>query len=218
MAFSKWKCLKREYFVNIVLFSHFQLKSWFCVSVRSNKREYAINQRGNILMSVWCEQWWRDSLSNRFDKEGHALEGQSLTEAKGSGGVTNWKTLSDVKMEHLGHGDKVHACSAWPWCAQTLTQWWTQTYCYYSKILTNKLKVFRWIPNNKYESTRSQSAFIKNSVYVNTVRDKLMNSQITGSSPTRFNVTVSLVRCIWHPKGTFGYINMMNYEIIHSYS
>ncbi|XP_056297124.1 replication protein A 70 kDa DNA-binding subunit [Pseudoliparis swirei] len=45
-------------------------------------------------------------LRGWFDKEGHALEGQSLTEAKGSGGVTNWKTLSDVKMEHLGHGDK----------------------------------------------------------------------------------------------------------------
>ncbi|XP_056467157.1 replication protein A 70 kDa DNA-binding subunit isoform X2 [Gadus chalcogrammus] len=42
-----------------------------------------------------------------YDKEGHAVEGQSLTEARGSGGgTTNWKTLSDVKTEHLGHGDK----------------------------------------------------------------------------------------------------------------
>lgn len=42
------------------------------------------------------------------------MEGQSVTEAKGGGGGgnTNWKTLSDVKTEHLGHGDKVHTCSA----------------------------------------------------------------------------------------------------------
>lgn len=38
------------------------------------------------------------------------MEGQSVTEAKGGGGGgnTNWKTLSDVKNEHLGHGDKVN--------------------------------------------------------------------------------------------------------------
>ncbi|CAL8373682.1 replication protein A 70 kDa DNA-binding subunit isoform X2 [Gadus morhua] len=46
-------------------------------------------------------------LRGWYDKEGHAVEGQSLTEARGSGGgTTNWKTLSDVKTEHLGHGDK----------------------------------------------------------------------------------------------------------------
>ena len=51
------------------------------------------------------------SLSHRYDKEGHAMDGQSLTEVKagGGGGLTNWKTLADVKTEHLGHGDKVHA-------------------------------------------------------------------------------------------------------------
>lgn len=43
------------------------------------------------------------------------MDGQSLTEVKGSGGgLINWKTLSDVKTEHLGHGDKVHMCSALP--------------------------------------------------------------------------------------------------------
>lgn len=38
------------------------------------------------------------------------MDGQSLTEVKGGsgGGNTNWKSLSDVKTEHLGHGDKVH--------------------------------------------------------------------------------------------------------------
>lgn len=38
------------------------------------------------------------------------MEGQSLTEMKGGmgGGNTNWKTLCDVKAEHLGHGEKVH--------------------------------------------------------------------------------------------------------------
>uniref|UniRef100_UPI0037E8354A replication protein A 70 kDa DNA-binding subunit n=1 Tax=Semicossyphus pulcher TaxID=241346 RepID=UPI0037E8354A len=48
-------------------------------------------------------------LRGWYDKEGHAVEGQSVTEAKGGGGGggnTNWKTLSDVKTEHLGHGDK----------------------------------------------------------------------------------------------------------------
>ncbi|KAK9521047.1 hypothetical protein VZT92_020886 [Zoarces viviparus] len=45
-------------------------------------------------------------LRGWYDKEGHAMDGQSLTEAKGGGGLTNWKTLSDVKTEHLGHGDK----------------------------------------------------------------------------------------------------------------
>ncbi|CAL8353399.1 unnamed protein product [Lota lota] len=49
-------------------------------------------------------------LRGWYDKEGHAVEGQSLTELRGGGGGgganTNWKTLSDVKTEHLGHGDK----------------------------------------------------------------------------------------------------------------
>ncbi|XP_070761829.1 replication protein A 70 kDa DNA-binding subunit isoform X3 [Enoplosus armatus] len=46
-------------------------------------------------------------LRGWYDKEGHAMDGQSLTEVKGGGGGnTNWKTLSDVKTEHLGHGDK----------------------------------------------------------------------------------------------------------------
>uniref|UniRef100_A0A8C4NX38 Replication protein A subunit n=1 Tax=Dicentrarchus labrax TaxID=13489 RepID=A0A8C4NX38_DICLA len=47
-------------------------------------------------------------LRGWYDKEGHAIDGQSLTEMKGGsgGGNTNWKTLSDVKTEHLGHGDK----------------------------------------------------------------------------------------------------------------
>lgn len=44
----------------------------------------------------------------RYDKEGHAMDGQSLTDVKGGGGGnTNWKSLSDVKTEHLGHGEKV---------------------------------------------------------------------------------------------------------------
>lgn len=48
--------------------------------------------------------------SCRYDKEGHSMEGQSLTEMRsGGGGNANWKTLSDVKTEHLGHGEKVHA-------------------------------------------------------------------------------------------------------------
>ncbi|XP_029303122.1 replication protein A 70 kDa DNA-binding subunit [Cottoperca gobio] len=46
-------------------------------------------------------------LRGWYDKEGHAMDGQSLTEMKGGGGGnTNWKTLADVKTEHLGHGDK----------------------------------------------------------------------------------------------------------------
>uniref|UniRef100_A0A7N8Y252 Replication protein A subunit n=1 Tax=Mastacembelus armatus TaxID=205130 RepID=A0A7N8Y252_9TELE len=47
-------------------------------------------------------------LRGWYDKEGHAMDGQSLTEMKAGsgGGNTNWKALSDVKTEHLGHGDK----------------------------------------------------------------------------------------------------------------
>uniref|UniRef100_A0A672KH44 Replication protein A subunit n=1 Tax=Sinocyclocheilus grahami TaxID=75366 RepID=A0A672KH44_SINGR len=44
-----------------------------------------------------------------YDKEGHAIDGQSMTELRGpggGGGNTNWKTLAEVKNEHLGHGDK----------------------------------------------------------------------------------------------------------------
>uniref|UniRef100_H3DFJ8 Replication protein A subunit n=1 Tax=Tetraodon nigroviridis TaxID=99883 RepID=H3DFJ8_TETNG len=48
-------------------------------------------------------------LRGWYDKEGHSMEGQSLTEMRtgsGGGGNTNWKTLADVKSEHLGHGEK----------------------------------------------------------------------------------------------------------------
>ncbi|XP_056330104.1 replication protein A 70 kDa DNA-binding subunit isoform X2 [Danio aesculapii] len=46
-------------------------------------------------------------LRGWYDKEGHALDGQSMTELRGpGGGNTNWKTLAEVKNEHLGHGDK----------------------------------------------------------------------------------------------------------------
>lgn len=55
-------------------------------------------------------------LRGWFDKEGHAIDGQSLTEARGGGsgggGNTNWKTLSDIKTEHLGHGEKADYFSA----------------------------------------------------------------------------------------------------------
>ncbi|XP_031429075.1 replication protein A 70 kDa DNA-binding subunit isoform X2 [Clupea harengus] len=48
-------------------------------------------------------------LRGWYDKEGHAMDGQSMTELRGGGGGggnTNWKTLADVKTEHLGHGEK----------------------------------------------------------------------------------------------------------------
>ncbi|XP_052472753.1 replication protein A 70 kDa DNA-binding subunit [Carassius gibelio] len=48
-------------------------------------------------------------LQGWYDKEGHAIDGQSMTELRGpggGGGNTNWKTLAEVKNEHLGHGDK----------------------------------------------------------------------------------------------------------------
>ncbi|XP_068615800.1 replication protein A 70 kDa DNA-binding subunit-like, partial [Brachionichthys hirsutus] len=51
-----------------------------------------------------------------FDRDGHAMEGQLLTDIKSTsgGGNTNWKTLSDVKNEHLGHGEKAdyYTCMA----------------------------------------------------------------------------------------------------------
>lgn len=46
----------------------------------------------------------------RFDSEGQALDGVSISDLKsgGTGGSnTNWKTLYEVKSENLGHGDKV---------------------------------------------------------------------------------------------------------------
>uniref|UniRef100_A0A8D3E0I4 Replication protein A subunit n=1 Tax=Scophthalmus maximus TaxID=52904 RepID=A0A8D3E0I4_SCOMX len=45
---------------------------------------------------------------SRYDQEGFALDSQSLTETRsvGSGAKMNWKTLSDVKNEHMGHGEK----------------------------------------------------------------------------------------------------------------
>ncbi|XP_077579422.1 replication protein A 70 kDa DNA-binding subunit isoform X2 [Stigmatopora nigra] len=47
-------------------------------------------------------------LRGWYDKEGHNMEGESLTELRSGGGVgnTNWKTLSEVKTEQLGHGEK----------------------------------------------------------------------------------------------------------------
>lgn len=47
-------------------------------------------------------------LRGWYDKEGHAMDGQSLTELRsgGGGGNTNWKSLSDVKNEQLGQGEK----------------------------------------------------------------------------------------------------------------
>uniref|UniRef100_A0A3P8W1P0 Replication protein A subunit n=1 Tax=Cynoglossus semilaevis TaxID=244447 RepID=A0A3P8W1P0_CYNSE len=47
-------------------------------------------------------------LRSCYDKEGHAMEAHSLTEVRGAGGggYINWKMLSDIKTEHLGHGEK----------------------------------------------------------------------------------------------------------------
>ncbi|TNN49904.1 Replication protein A DNA-binding subunit [Liparis tanakae] len=42
----------------------------------------------------------------RFDRGGKAIDGQSLTRSAGSGSKRNWKTLSDVKSEQLGQGEK----------------------------------------------------------------------------------------------------------------
>ncbi|KAL3042763.1 hypothetical protein OYC64_020647 [Pagothenia borchgrevinki] len=48
------------------------------------------------------------SLRAWYDQGGYALDSQSLTETRsaGSGAKTNWKMLSEVKNEHLGHGEK----------------------------------------------------------------------------------------------------------------
>uniref|UniRef100_A0A7N6AIX0 Replication protein A subunit n=1 Tax=Anabas testudineus TaxID=64144 RepID=A0A7N6AIX0_ANATE len=47
-------------------------------------------------------------LISRYDQEGYALHTQSLTETRsvGAGGTMSWKTLSDVKSEHMGQGEK----------------------------------------------------------------------------------------------------------------
>ncbi|XP_014827839.1 PREDICTED: replication protein A 70 kDa DNA-binding subunit-like isoform X2 [Poecilia mexicana] len=43
-----------------------------------------------------------------YDREGYAVDSQSLTEtvSVGVGSKMNWKTLSDVKNENMGHGEK----------------------------------------------------------------------------------------------------------------
>ncbi|XP_059206988.1 replication protein A 70 kDa DNA-binding subunit-like isoform X2 [Centropristis striata] len=48
------------------------------------------------------------SLRAWYDQGGFATNSQSLTETRsaGSGSRTNWKTLSEVKEEDLGHGEK----------------------------------------------------------------------------------------------------------------
>lgn len=50
------------------------------------------------------------SYSPRFDSEGQALDGVSISDLRsgGPGGNnTNWKTLYEAKSENLGQGDKV---------------------------------------------------------------------------------------------------------------
>lgn len=91
-------------------------------------------------MSDWFIYWWLTALETeyfvfvlffyRYDKEGHAMDGQSMTELRGpggGGGNTNWKTLAEVKNEHLGHGDKV--------C-------WTNIKCWHSMRLLLVLFIF----------------------------------------------------------------------------
>ncbi|KAF3705738.1 Replication protein A 70 kDa DNA-binding subunit [Channa argus] len=43
-----------------------------------------------------------------YDQEGYAVDSQSLTETRsvGSGATVNWKTLSDIKNEHMGQEEK----------------------------------------------------------------------------------------------------------------
>ncbi|XP_013884908.1 replication protein A 70 kDa DNA-binding subunit [Austrofundulus limnaeus] len=46
-------------------------------------------------------------LRGWYDKDGHTIVGHSLTERGGGMSMQfTWKTLSDVKTEHLGHGEK----------------------------------------------------------------------------------------------------------------
>nr|XP_046173043.1 replication protein A 70 kDa DNA-binding subunit-like [Oncorhynchus gorbuscha] len=53
-------------------------------------------------------------LRRWYDQEGHALDGQSLTELRPAGGGANtcWKTLSDVKTEQLGDKADYFSCVA----------------------------------------------------------------------------------------------------------
>lgn len=50
----------------------------------------------------------------RYDREGFAVNSQSLTETRsaGTGLNMNWKTLSDIKNEDMGHGEKVTSTHA----------------------------------------------------------------------------------------------------------
>nr|XP_015223269.1 PREDICTED: replication protein A 70 kDa DNA-binding subunit [Lepisosteus oculatus] len=56
-------------------------------------------------------------LRGWFDEEGHAMDGQSVSEMKGgssAGSSSSWKTLQEVKEENLGHGEKAdyYSCVA----------------------------------------------------------------------------------------------------------
>uniref|UniRef100_A0A672FTN3 Replication protein A subunit n=1 Tax=Salarias fasciatus TaxID=181472 RepID=A0A672FTN3_SALFA len=53
------------------------------------------------------------SLRAWYDQGGYALDGQSLTESRSAGSrlSMNWKTLSDIKNEQLGHGEKADCFS-----------------------------------------------------------------------------------------------------------
>ncbi|XP_016337159.1 replication protein A 70 kDa DNA-binding subunit-like [Sinocyclocheilus anshuiensis] len=65
-----------------------------------------------VTVLLYCQYFWLCVIWHfkiMYDKEGHAIDGQSMTELRGpggGGGNTNWKTLVEVKNEHLGHGDK----------------------------------------------------------------------------------------------------------------
>lgn len=50
----------------------------------------------------------------RYDREGYAVDSQSLTETMSVsvGSKMNWRTLSDVKNENMGHGEKVQSTQA----------------------------------------------------------------------------------------------------------
>eukprot|EP00063_Salmo_salar_P064314 XP_014039149.1 PREDICTED: replication protein A 70 kDa DNA-binding subunit-like isoform X2 [Salmo salar] len=69
----------------------------------------AVMVNPDIPEAHWLRRW--------YDQEGHALDCQSLTELRPAGGGANtcWKTLSDIKTEQLGQGDKLcsHSVALW---------------------------------------------------------------------------------------------------------
>ncbi|MBN3273274.1 RFA1 protein, partial [Polyodon spathula] len=84
-----------------------ELNPFFNASVKQRRCLWHTRRDFQSVMLLRVSRFLVLPKPSLFDSEGHTLEGSSMSEMKGAGGgITNWKTLSEVKTENLGHGDK----------------------------------------------------------------------------------------------------------------